>query len=101
MGLGHDAWETALKLAKETLVAWGKIVDLDESVLKKKPNVKRLDENVKYTQEMIGLANKINEIVIAGGNYKEICKVCEELSNEGNFAGVRQCYTGGEKEMYE
>ncbi|GHT46797.1 hypothetical protein AGMMS49936_06310 [Endomicrobiia bacterium] len=53
---GHDAWETALKLANETLAAWEKIVDHDASFLKKRPNVKRLEENVKCTQEIVDLA---------------------------------------------
>ncbi|GHT43622.1 hypothetical protein AGMMS49921_11960 [Endomicrobiia bacterium] len=55
-GKGHDAWEIALRLANEVFAAWEKIVDPDAAVLKKRPNVKRLEENVKCIQEIVDLA---------------------------------------------
>ncbi|GHT47218.1 hypothetical protein AGMMS49936_07510 [Endomicrobiia bacterium] len=56
----------------------------DESVLKKKPNVKRLEENVERTQEVVGSIDAFENFYNEDGSYK--CYACR---------------TGGEKEIYE
>ncbi|GHT38966.1 hypothetical protein AGMMS49593_09240 [Endomicrobiia bacterium] len=42
----------------------------DESVLKKKPNVKRLEENVERTQEVVGSIDAFEDFYNEDGSYK-------------------------------
>ncbi|GHT36028.1 hypothetical protein AGMMS49592_6340 [Endomicrobiia bacterium] len=97
----HSAWEVTLKLARKTLAAWKEKETLynDHGYLlratKEKPNVDKVEENVRRTQETVDLANRVIEYLSRGAydtlsfNIDEATRVLRDFDSKETFADVR------------